>query len=204
MDENQGNKVLIASSIPLEEVEDDQDEIDKVIDSSEVKSDFIYILDSIGKSDFKQIYLATKNNVLKQSLKDQIELCRKILIKIKEVYNFEFIETIDIISIEDVKEVLEFLEFLEFDNFKILSDILYGLETDFRKIPLISFFNDNWVKIEEKINKNLFKNRLINLFFRTNNKQDLIDFLVKHTNNNRIELTIEFFRKGENLENGRH
>ena len=193
-------KTLISSSEPLPEMEDEYDGNDELIQNAEMQSSFIDIISSIGTEEFEYIYLNSINEIKTYDIKDQISLCLKILDKIKEIYKFEFLTTIDIISIDDVNNVYDFIEFLEYKNIDFLVSLFAGIVLDIRKEPVRMILDNNWLEIESRILKGHFS-QMISLFLRTNNREELLDFLTSKATKSKILITINLFERSSNNAN---
>jgi len=192
--DNLSLKTLIADSEPLPEMNGEYDGTDELIDTAEMNSSFIDIIESIGTLDFMYIYSNIINYIKTLKIEDKITLCLKILERVKEVYGFEFLEKIDISSEEDVMDVLEFIEFLEFNHIDFLVNLLTGMVKDIRNEPVRMILDKNWLEVESRILKENFS-RLISLFLRTNNKEDLLDFLTSKATKNKAIITMKLFER---------
>ena len=193
-------KTLISSSQPLPEMEDEYDGNDELIQNAEMQYSFIDIISSIGTEEFEYIYLNSINEIKTYDIKDQISLCLQILDKIKEIYKFEFLTTIDIISIDDVNNVYDFIEFLEYKNIDFLVSLFAGIVLDIRKEPVRMILDNNWLEIESRILKGHFS-QMISLFLRTNNREELLDFLTSKATKSKILITINLFERSSNNAN---
>jgi hypothetical protein len=187
-------KVLLADSEPLPEMEDEYDGNDELIDNAEQMSSFLDLVSAIGTEEFEFIYFNLISDIRKYPIENQILLCTKIIDKIKEVYGFEFIQKIYLETHEDVENVYKFIEFLEFDYIDFIVDLLTGIVNDIRKEPIRAIIEENWMEIESRILKQNLS-RLIFLFLRTNNKEDLVDFLVSKATNNKSLITTKLFER---------
>ena len=193
-------KTLISSSEPLPEMEDEYDGNDELIQNAEMQSSFIDIISSIGTEEFEYVYLNSINEIKKYDIKDQISLCLQILDKIKEIYKFEFLTNIEIITIGDVNNVYDFIEFLEFKNIDFLVSLFAGIVLDIRKEPVRMIIDSNWLEIESRIISGNFS-RMISLFLRTNNREDLLDFLTSKATKNKILITMNLYERSSNNAN---
>jgi hypothetical protein len=187
-------KVLISDSEPLPEMGGEIDGTDDLIANAEMNSSFIDIILSIGTPEFQYIFNNLINDIKELDIKDQITLCIHIIDRIKEVYGFEFLEKIDLSSIEDVNNVYDFIKFLEYDNVDFLTYLFSGIIIDIRKEPVRMILDKNWSEIESKILSGNFS-RLIYLFLRTNNKEDLLDFLTSKATKNKTEITMNLLER---------
>jgi hypothetical protein len=196
---NNSTKVLLAYSEPLPETEDEYDGISGLIDDAEMRSDCVDFIESIEDAEFEHIYYNLINDIRKMDIQDQIQLCNGIMIKVKKLYNFEFLEKIELHTQSDCEDVYKFITFLEFDNIDFFVNLLEGLVVDIRKEPIRMIIDKNWLMIESKILKENLS-RLIMLFLRTNNKSELIDFFVSKITMNKVIITMRLFER--RIENG--
>jgi len=195
---NNSTKVLLAYAEPLPEMEDEYDGTDELINDAENRANFLDIIYAIGTESIEYIYSILINDIRKLPIEDQISFCNEILNKIKEVYDFEFLEKIELYTPLDCEDVYKFLEFLEFNHIDFLVDLLYGIVDDIRKEPVRIIIDKNWFEIENRILKENLS-RLITLFLRTNNRNDLIDFLTAKATKNKILITMKILeRRSEN------
>jgi len=173
-------KILIGTSIPLDEVDDEEESnLDYMIPEAEIDADFIDIINHLGTEEFKFIFLNLINEINSLDFERQRELCQKLNDKVTEIYNFEFTPSLTFDNIEDINNFLKFIEFLEYEYIGIIAKIITGLDFDLLKKDVDKFLLLNFDKINIMIN-NLIKNEnneLISIFLRTNTKEGLITFL---------------------------
>lgn len=167
---------LIGNSIQLMEVDDEEFDYDSIT----IKSDINDLVNNFGKEDFKDIFLNLNNEINMMNFENKRELCRKLTEKVYEVYNFEFPKKLDFDNERDVDNFLKFIKFLEFDYINEISLIITNLNIDLLKKDISLFLKQNLdniiSKIDFLINSNTFS-MLISEFFRTNNKNNIINFL---------------------------
>ena len=172
-------KNLIGRSIPLDEV-DDENDLDYLIPEAEIYADFTEIINNLGEEEFKFIFLNLYNEIKSLSFERQKELCQKLNDKIFEVYEFEFSPSLQFENQIDIDNFLDFIEFLEYEYINILAKILAPFDLDLLKKDTNKFLDINFDGINTRIN-NLIENGeiigLISIFLRTNNKYGLMIFL---------------------------
>lgn len=175
-------KNLIGRSIPLDEVDDDENDLDYLIPEAEINADFIEIINNLGEEEFKFIFLNLYNEIKSLPFERQKELCQKLNDKIFEIYEFEFSPSLQFENQDDIDNFLNFIEFLEYDYIDIIAKIITDLDLNLLKKDPDKFLEDNYDIINSRIN-NLTENGeiigLISIFLRTNNKLGLISFLQK-------------------------
>ena len=169
-------KILIGESIPLEEVDDEESNLDDMIPAAELNADLTTIINYFGTEEFKGLYLNLYNEIRSFELEKQRELCEKLIIKISENYNFEFFPQLTFDNKNDTEEFFKFIEFLEYDYIDFLSEIISGLDLELLKKDINEFLTLNWNQLVLKINS-YQKNEIISKFLRTNNKEGLYDFI---------------------------
>lgn len=188
-------KTLIGLSIPTPEVEDDLDD-EQLVDKAIAQYDYMNVLSTIGNEDFREVYTCFKNVIILQEHQDQINFCRALIQKVEEVYDFTF-QPIDY-DYESPVDFYEFIEWLEYDNDEFLFQLFDGLiNNNLYMINITQTVNDEWTNIEKKIMSINMANRFKTEFIRTNNKENLISFIVKNTEKNRSLIIERFFMKGE-------
>lgn len=169
-------KILIGKSIPLEEVDDEESNLDDMIPEAELNADLTTIIKFFGTEEFKGLYLNLYNVIRSFELEKQRELCEKLISKISELYDFEFYPMLTFDNEDDIEIFLKFIEFLEYDHVDFLSEIISGLDLELLKKDLNKFLKLNWKQLSLRIN--LYqKNEIISKFLRTNNKSGLYKFI---------------------------
>jgi len=170
-------KILIGRSIPLDEVDDEESNLNDLIPIAEIDADFVTIIDHLGTEEFKFIFLNLINEIKSLSFERQKELCQKLENKVLEIYDFEFSPILTFDNNEDINDFLEFIEFLEYDYIDFLANIIHGLDFNLLKKDLNNFLTLNFDKINLNINTYNNKNKIISVFIRTNNKVGLLSFI---------------------------
>lgn len=187
-------KVLLAYSEPLPEMEDEYDGMDGLINDAEMRSVIVEFIAAIGTERFEYMYSNLINVIRLLDISDQVSLCSGIINKIKDVYNFEFLQQIDLYTQAECEDVYKLIAFLEFDHIDFFTDLLEGIVEDLRKEPIRIIIDQNWIQIESRILKENLS-RLIMFFLRTNNKSDLIDFFVSKINQSKVIITMKLFER---------
>lgn len=171
-------KSLIMADVQLLEVDDEEQ---KSVDDITIQSDLLDLINNFGKDQFKEIYLNLYNEIRLMDIEKKKNFCNKLNEKIYEVYNFEFTPKLELINETEIEEFFEFIEFLEFDHISFIAEIIKDLDLNLLKNDLILFLNNNLKEILHRIdifvNKNEKKFKIISLFFRTNNRYNVIRFL---------------------------
>lgn len=185
--ENSALKNLIYYSNSLQELEEDEEEIERTIENAEFISDTIEILDNIGEDGFKFIYDNTIQNISLHSIDKQIDFCYNIINKITEVYDFIFIKKIEI-SEEDINSIYELLKFIEYDNINFLSDLLKDYSFDIENSK--DFINKKWNEIHRKI-LDIEYSGFVSDFLKTNTKENIVNFIHENLQKNKTEFIIK-------------
>jgi len=182
-------EILIGRSIPLDEVDDEESNLDDLIPIAEIDADFSDIINHIGTEEFKFIFLNLFDEIMNLSFEKKRELCQKLTDKVFEVYNFEFSPLLSFDEEKDIDVFFKFIEFLEYDYLDIIAEIISGLDIDLLKKDTNKFLKQNIYKIYNNINKlisNKNINVLISIFLRTNNKEELLSFLESRMNRDKM------------------
>lgn len=168
---------LISNSIHLMEVDDEEDvTIGDAIESADI-SDIIH---NLGTDEFKYLYLNLYDEIRSLDFDKKKIFCQKMELKIEEIYNFKFYPLIEFNSDEDLNDFLKFIEFIEFDYIDYIACITSGLDYNLLKKNTDKFIELNWTNIESKINILIETKKIVGLissFFRTNNKEGMIEFI---------------------------
>lgn len=168
---------LIANSMHLLEVDDEED---LTISESENNADIVDIVDHFGTDEFKYLYLNLYDEIYNLDYEKKKIFCQKLELKITEYYNFEFTPFISFESNSTIENFLKFVEFLEFEYIDFIAKIISGLNFNLLKKDINQFIDENWTNIESKINflvETKKISELISNFFRTNNKEGMIEFV---------------------------
>jgi len=190
-------RVLAGNSVRTFELDDEEEKGKENIAS--FLHDFSDIINSIGTEEFKTIYLIAKNDIRKQDIIAQKELCNSILEKIEEVYEFIFPENIYIDSQEDVDRVLEFLEFLEYDHIDFLARLWAFLGEDLKNLNIEEYCYSNSKKVIseiEEVDEISNINEMVSIFLRTYYKKGILGFIITRTVNNRMEIILRNLQGG--------
>ena len=169
-------KILIGESIPLDEVDDEESNLEYMIPEAEIAADFATIINYFGTEEFKGLYLNLHNEIRSLDLEKQRELCEKLVNKISDIFTFDFFPQLTFDNENDIEDFLKFIEFIEFDYIDFLSEIIGGLDLTLLKKDMNSFLTLNWEELSSRINS-YQKNEIISKFLRTNNKEGLYEFI---------------------------
>jgi hypothetical protein len=196
--------ILTGTSVPLLEVDDEDTNPEyNEISGAEVNADIVDIVDHLGTEDFQFLYLNLYTEIRTIPEEKQKELCTQLMDEFSKIYSFEFTPILTFDSSEDVEHFLKFIEFIEFDNIEFLSKLISGLNYDLLRKNTELFIESNWIQIEQKIN-NLTENgknlELISNFFRTNNKNGIIDFLRTRLERNKMLVILKSMEGESNNE----
>jgi len=178
---------LISSYVdPSPEVDSDisQYEYTDILFPKYIMMEFI---DGIGSEDFKEIYLTFINDIKQLDFWDQQSLAQAILVKILELYEFEFPITVLLDTKYQVDQVYDLIKFLEFDNITFIGDVWKSLQVDPSKVALDQYCFDHvdlvLTEITNQIKTYEF-DQLISEFLRTYIKDKMIDWFISKTEKN--------------------
>ena len=186
---SQYEEILIGRSIPLDQVDDDESNLDDLIPIAEIEADFADIIGHLGTEEFKFIFLNLYDEIMNLPFEKKRELCQKLTDKIYEVYNFDFSPLLTFDNEKDINDFFKFIEFLEYDYLDVIAQIIFELDLDLLKKDTNKFLKENITKIYININKLIINrkiNMLISIFLRTNNKEGLLSFLKSRMNRDKM------------------
>jgi hypothetical protein len=167
--------ILMSALLPSELLDDDEGKIQsEVVGDAIIQYEFLEILNGIGKTSFKEVYLNFIDDVKNQSINNQRILCQHLIKKIEEVYKFDFPENISINDIIDIQNIYKLIEFIEFDNIDFLVMIFKNFKINFLDI-LSKFIDENKNEIIKNIK--LYDDNLLPEIF-TNLKNTLEDEII--------------------------
>lgn len=192
------DELLLGGVEILPETDADAEEIELTNEKAIYESSKQDIIDSIGTGEFRYVYLAQREDIWKQSIKLQRISVEQILIKISEVYDFEFPEKIPLDTIYDIQKVYPFIEFLEYENHMFLSYVWKFLKSDLVHLDIEKYCNINTDKIIKEIEEQLDshpQDALISIFLRTYYKEKIIQWFINQSIKFKVEITIENFGK---------
>jgi hypothetical protein len=156
------------STFPPEELDDEETFYD-ITSTAILHSAEMDIIDNIGTPDFKYIYKESILDIKQFPFRNQRRFLENVLIKISELYDFEFPTKVDINNLNDVTELYYFLEFIEFDNINFISRVWKYLGKDLRGLDIKKFCTSNSIKIIKEVEDQLQSydfNEKITLFLR--------------------------------------
>lgn len=177
------------------ETDSDEFEIEERLDKAIYESSKIDIIDHIRHEDFKYVWLNSKEDIQITSIKQQAIFAEQVLDKITEMYDFTFPTKISLESQYDLDDFYEFLEFLEYNNIKFLSYVWKILNPEnFLKLDIKGFCKTNSKKIIKEVEEQLDihpQSKLITIFLSSFYKDAFIDWFIKETKSNLINIQVE-------------
>ncbi|MCF7927046.1 MAG: hypothetical protein K9L74_05675 [Candidatus Izimaplasma sp.] len=182
-------RILHGTSVEIPELDiEEQENIDvKALTKYE-----IYLLtESIGTNSFQDNYLLFKDNINNYDVDEQKLYGNRILTKLDEVYGFNFSEELNLNILEDRIFLDYFIQFLEFENIEFLTTLFRNLDVSLFKINLEQYLEDNSKEVIftiQSLDIIYTYNKLILNFLTNYNSEDLIKWLIRQTNNNKIEV----------------
>ena len=189
-------RTLTSSLSPLPEYDAEEDTENIELDP-ELEADMIDVINNIGTSEFKNLYLMVNYSFKHTDLDTQVRFCSDVMNKITEIYNFVSPSTMYYNNMNDINNVYEFLEFLEFKNSLFIRILLDGIITsDPRGMEVGTILNENWDRLSNRlinITKNL-TNPIINSFLTVNTKNNLIQFFTRLIDVNMLDITTYFLK----------
>lgn len=168
-------KILMGSSVsPLEM--DDEDLWGQQEESS-IQYDVLELVDAIGTLEFKSLYLNSINLIKATTVPAQRDYCKKFLLKVNEVYDFEFLPHPELENQMDMNNVYDFLKFINFGCISFLGDVWRFLKVNLREINVHTFCTENQMKVISEIEDQIQSrddSELISIFLRTYNKEGVV------------------------------
>lgn len=190
-------RILLGSSFPLYEVEEDFDK-DVEKDASS-RYDMLNIVNAVGTDDFKDSYLLSIDSIKDSSIEDQQIFCDELLKKVREVYDYEFPVRIDFVNEDIILDFYKFMEFIEFGYIDFLSKLWRILNQDLKGLDIFTFCQSNSFEIVKEVDDIVEMSsfpKLVSTFLRTYTKDNLIEFIVKKTIKDRMLIVLEI-KEGE-------
>jgi hypothetical protein len=185
-------RILLGSSLPLLEVEDDDD--GNMEQNASLQYDMLNIVDSIGTSEFKEHYYLAIPRISKESLENQRIFCIKILDKVEEIYDYILPVKHSLNEQYQINIVYDFIEFLEFNHIIFLANLWKHFKIDLRLIDLEQFCIKNIdefvLLVDEQLKTNPFS-VLITEFLRTYISIKMIKFIIKKTKKDKMIIQLE-------------
>lgn len=188
-------ETLLSIMVEPPETDSDEFEIEERLDKAIYESSKIDIIDHIDHEDFKYVWLNSKEDIQVNSIKRQAIFAEQVLDKITEMYDFSFPTTITLETQYDLDDFYEFLEFLEYDNIRFLSYVWKILNPEnFLKLDIKVFCETNSKNIIKEVEEQLDihpQSKLITIFLSSFYKEKFIDWFIKKTKRNLINIQIE-------------
>lgn len=184
------------STFPPEELDDEETFFD-IMKKATLHSNQSDIIDNMQTPEFKNTYRELINDIKQCSFNDQRRFIEKVLLKIKELYDFEFPIKIDITNLNNIVELYQFLEFLEFDNTDFFIRVWKYLDKDLRNLDIRDFCFTNESLIIEVVEEQLQSydfNEYINIFLRTYYKDRFVEWFIRQTKNSKVEIMISYIQ----------
>lgn len=183
-----GQRILTGNTIQLPEYDDDDDssgaESGRDVDEdAQIQYMFQIILGSIGTDEFKQSFLSNIETIKETcTYAEQRRLCEHILYKIKEVYDYESPINIEFESDLDIWSVYNFISFLEYNHKNFLIGVWRELDPDLKLFEVeveCKLKEDKVISLIENMTKNNHYPKTIELYLRTNSKENLLKWFTK-------------------------
>ena len=177
-------KVLLGNSIPLPEMDYDDEDVNSetgypVEEMALREYYFITITGYMAHPDFKEQYLSVITKIRQYSTEEQQLLAYSIVQKMPEKYDFEFSLNFTPDTQEDINELLQCIEFIEFAHSKFIESVWKYLKPDLNSLQFEKYCEQNNLKILSEIESQLesrYFPELITDFLRTYNKENLIEW----------------------------
>jgi hypothetical protein len=192
-------KILIGHSVsPLEM---DDEDLEGQQEDASLQYDVLELVDAIGEPDFKEMYISIINNITPLPIPMQRVICQKILTKVNEVYEYEFLPHPELEHQLSMNNVYQLIEFLNYDNISFFGDVWKFLKVDLRNLDLETFCSRNGDKIISEVEEQIESrdlSELITIFLRTYNKDGMINWFRTITEKNRMMIVLKIMEDAEN------
>jgi hypothetical protein len=197
---DKSQEILLGQSvIPPERLDEDEDRIiDRTDQEAEYESNVIDILDHVGTTDFKFVYLDFIPQIKRQKFDRKRRFVQKLLEKIAEVYDFEFPYEVELDTKYEIDEMLLFVEFLEFDNIRFLSYVWGFLKQDLIRIDIWDYCQKNDMRIIKEVDEQLDthpQSKWISKFLRTYYKEKFIEWFATNSEQSKVEIQLEIYER---------
>jgi len=183
------------------ELDADEDQLEKNFKRGYFESSKLDIIDTLGKEDFKNVWLTLRNDIQNESIKFQAIFSEQTLDKIFELYDFSFPTSISLQNQYELNNFYLFLEFLEYENTNFVSQVWRFLgPKNLLEIDIKKFCNLNQEKIIKEIDEQLEVHpqpELITLFLRTYYKDKMIEWFIKNSKRAKVEITVSILEREE-------
>jgi len=146
------NEKLLYGIAMVHQIEMDDEISEEVKEDAEVSYDINTIIEAIGTEDFKAIFFNFINTINLMPLDKQQNLASAILLKINEIYDFEFTPSPDVITLPQIKRVYDLIAFLEFDYIEFCGNVWKNLP-DIRTTNIDMFCTSNQKRVISSIEK---------------------------------------------------
>ena len=190
------DNISLLGSIDTIELEE-QDDYD-VTEEASIDYDCSEVLKSFGTDNFKEVYQVLIPSIKNYPFEKQVNLCRELIDKITEIYDFEFPTNVSLDNNENINEIYDLIEFLSFDYIDYLGTIWKILDVDLRKVDLDKYCDENSNSIMEVVEYELDSHkfsRLIAIFLRTYYKTGMIDFIRNSTKKSKMEILLNILER---------
>lgn len=187
-------EVFISHLVEPPEFDADEDQLEKNFVTAYYESSKIEIIDALGGDNFKNIWLTLRDDVKNTAINLQRIFSEQTLDKISELYDFMFSEKISLETQYELDDFYQFLEFFEFKNAKFLTHVWKHLgPKNLVEIDIKKYCKSNDMKIIKEIDEQLevhHQPKLIALFLNSFYKEKFIEWFIKNTEHNKIEITV--------------
>ena len=206
MFESKDLKILLGNSIEEPEVDYDDAEVQSdfglPVEEEALKEYFyVTVTDNIGKKNFREEYLSVKPDIDKYSIEQKQVFADTILKTLKEKYEYELPIELEVNDPIQLDAILDLLEFLEFDHEDFIVEIWSFLNPDSNSLQLQKYCEQNQDKIITEIEEYLTTRELswmIANFLRTYNKENIISWFCKKSENHKTSILLKLIEGEEN------
>lgn len=188
-------EILLSTMVEPPETDADEEEIEQRFDKAIYESSKVDISDHINHSDFKYVWLVSRDDIKFQPIKRQTVFAEQTLDKISEAYDFAFPQKIELTTKYDLLEFYKFLEFIEYDNILFLSYVWKILNPkSLLDLNLEKYCNDNAMKIIKEVEEQVDvhpQSKLISTFLLSFYKDAFIKWFIKNTKQSIVDIQVK-------------
>lgn len=190
----QAMETFISNLVEPPEFDADEEQLEHNYEKASYESSKIEIIDSVSSDDFKDIWLTLKNDIQSETIKLQRIFSEQILDKMFEVYDFSFPESISLETQYELDNFYQFLQFFEYESTNFLIHVWSFLKPkNLITLDIEKFCKTNSDIIIKEIGEQLDLHpqpKLIDLFLRSFYREKIIEWFVKNSTQNNIDITV--------------
>ena len=187
-------ETFISNLVEPPEFDADEEQLEQNYEKALYETSKIEIIDSVGTSDFQDVWLTLKDDIQFETIKLQRIFSEQILDKMFEVYDFSFPDKILLETQYELDDFYQFLQFFEYESTEFLIYVWRFLgPKNLMTLGVESFCKDKDDLIIKEIGEQLELHpqpKLIDLFLRSFYKEKMIEWFIKNSIQRNIDITV--------------